>query len=195
MNAKTPDEQIEAANAQTSALARLLVVVENYPQLKSDANFQRLMDELAGTENRIAVARQRYNDSARQDTTRCAAASRRTSPPRCSASRNTPITKRRPRRSGCRRSTSASKRATTSSRRLTYNSGARTRSLRAPRESARTFSVPRGSRAGCGGIQPPLHSITSGVARLTAAAPHTDAAEVAQGEAAWGFWPTDVPGS
>ena len=66
MNAKTPDEQIEAANAQTSALARLLVVVENYPQLKSDANFQRLMDELAGTENRIAVARQRYNDSARQ---------------------------------------------------------------------------------------------------------------------------------
>ncbi len=66
MNAKTPDEQIEAANAQTSALARLLVVVENYPQLKSDANFQRLMDELGGTENRIAVARQRYNESARQ---------------------------------------------------------------------------------------------------------------------------------
>ena len=66
MNAKTPDEQIEAANAQTSALARLLAVVENYPQLKSDATFQRLMDELAGTENRIAVARQRYNDTARQ---------------------------------------------------------------------------------------------------------------------------------
>jgi LemA protein len=66
MNAKTPDDQIEAANAQTSALARLLAVVENYPQLKSDANFQRLMDELAGTENRIAVARQRYNDTARQ---------------------------------------------------------------------------------------------------------------------------------
>jgi LemA protein len=66
MNAKTPDDQIEAANAQTSALARLLAVVENYPQLKSDANFQRLMDELAGTENRIAVARQRYNDAARQ---------------------------------------------------------------------------------------------------------------------------------
>ena len=66
MNAKTPDEQVEAANAQTSALARLLAVVENYPQLKSDANFQRLMDELAGTENRIAVARQRYNDAARQ---------------------------------------------------------------------------------------------------------------------------------
>ena len=66
MNARTQDEQIEAANAQTSALARLLAVVENYPQLKSDANFQRLMDELAGTENRIAVARQRYNDAARQ---------------------------------------------------------------------------------------------------------------------------------
>jgi LemA protein len=66
MNAKTPEEQVEAANAQTSALARLLVVVENYPQLKSDANFQRLMDELAGTENRLAVARQRYNDAARQ---------------------------------------------------------------------------------------------------------------------------------
>ena len=66
MNAKTPDEQIEAANAQTAALGRLMVVVENYPQLKSDANFQRLMDELAGTENRIAVARQRYNDAARE---------------------------------------------------------------------------------------------------------------------------------
>jgi LemA protein len=66
MNAKTPDEQIEAANAQTSALARLIAVAENYPQLKSDATFQRLMDELAGTENRIAVARQRYNEAARQ---------------------------------------------------------------------------------------------------------------------------------
>jgi LemA protein len=66
MSAKTPQDQIEAANVQTTALARLLAVVENYPQLKSDANFQRLMDELAGTENRIAVARQRYNDAARQ---------------------------------------------------------------------------------------------------------------------------------
>ena len=66
MAAKTPDEQIEAANAQTSALARLIAISESYPQLKSDATFLRLMDDLAGTENRLAVARQRYNDAARQ---------------------------------------------------------------------------------------------------------------------------------
>ena len=66
MAAKTPDEQIEAANAQTSALARLIAISESYPQLKSDATFLRLMDDLAGTENRLAVARQRYNDTARQ---------------------------------------------------------------------------------------------------------------------------------
>jgi LemA protein len=62
LSAKTPEETIQAANAQTSALGRLLAVVENYPNLKADAQFSRLMDELAGTENRLAVARMRYNE-------------------------------------------------------------------------------------------------------------------------------------
>lgn len=60
--ARTPEETIEAANQQSSALARLLVLVENYPQLRSNESFNRLMDELAGTENRIAVERMRYNE-------------------------------------------------------------------------------------------------------------------------------------
>lgn len=60
--AKTPEQTIAAANEQSSALARLLVVVENYPNLKADEQFNRLMDELSGTENRIAVERMRYNE-------------------------------------------------------------------------------------------------------------------------------------
>src|SRR3954470_14318348 len=60
--AKTPDETIQAANQQTTALGRLLAISENYPQLKANEQFNRLMDELSGTENRIAVERQRYND-------------------------------------------------------------------------------------------------------------------------------------
>src|SRR5438270_2852272 len=60
--AKSPDETIAAANRQTSALGRLLAVVENYPNLKANEQFNRLMDELAGTENRLAVQRQRYNE-------------------------------------------------------------------------------------------------------------------------------------
>ena len=60
--ARTPAETIAAANEQSSALARLLVVVENYPDLKSSEIFARLTDELSGTENRIATERMRYNE-------------------------------------------------------------------------------------------------------------------------------------
>jgi LemA protein len=59
--ARTPEETMKANAEVTSALSRLLVVVENYPQLKADQTFIRLMDELAGTENRISVERMRYN--------------------------------------------------------------------------------------------------------------------------------------
>src|SRR5881227_3153524 len=62
LSAKSPEESIAAANRQSSALGRLLAVVENYPQLKANEQFNRLMDELAGTENRLAVERMRYND-------------------------------------------------------------------------------------------------------------------------------------
>jgi LemA protein len=64
-NAGTQSEQIAAANNMDSALSRLLVVVENYPDLKSDQNFLALQDELAGTENRVSVSRTRYNDVVR----------------------------------------------------------------------------------------------------------------------------------
>ena len=60
--ANTPVDQANADAELTGALNRLLIVVENYPDLKSNENFQQLMDELAGTENRLAVARKDYND-------------------------------------------------------------------------------------------------------------------------------------
>ncbi len=66
MGAQTPAARIAGNNQLEGALARLAVVVENYPQLKSDENFLRLQDELAGTENRIAIARQRYNEAVKR---------------------------------------------------------------------------------------------------------------------------------
>lgn len=63
--ARSPRETIEAGRAMDSALGRLFVVVENYPQLKSNDAFVQLMDELAGTENRLATERKRYNDQVR----------------------------------------------------------------------------------------------------------------------------------
>jgi LemA protein len=63
MGAGSPQAKIAANGQLDGALSRLLVVVENYPVLKSNENFLRLQDELAGTENRIAVERKRYNDA------------------------------------------------------------------------------------------------------------------------------------
>lgn len=64
-NAATIDDKVRAASGMDSAVARLLVVAENYPDLKADQTFLRLMDELSGTENRIAVERMRYNEAVR----------------------------------------------------------------------------------------------------------------------------------
>jgi LemA protein len=63
LGAKTPTDKIAANGQLDGALGHLLLIVENYPQLKSNENFLRLQDELAGTENRIAVERKRYNDT------------------------------------------------------------------------------------------------------------------------------------
>src|SRR6266704_766671 len=63
MGARTPADRIAANGQLDGALGRLLAIVENYPQLKSNENFLRLQDELAGTENRIAVERRRYNET------------------------------------------------------------------------------------------------------------------------------------
>jgi LemA protein len=63
LSAGTPSDKIAANQQLDGALGRLLAIVENYPQLKSNENFLRLQDELAGTENRIAVERKRYNET------------------------------------------------------------------------------------------------------------------------------------
>lgn len=60
--ARTTEEKIQAANQLEGSLGRLLAIVENYPQIKSDQAVIKLMDELAGTENRVAVERRRYNE-------------------------------------------------------------------------------------------------------------------------------------
>lgn len=59
------EERVEATNQMETALSRLMVIIENYPQLNSNQTIQALMDELAGTENRINIARERYNESVR----------------------------------------------------------------------------------------------------------------------------------
>ena len=63
LNARTPGEKIAANGQLDGAIGRLLAIAENYPNLKSDQNFRALQDELAGTENRIAVERRRYNEA------------------------------------------------------------------------------------------------------------------------------------
>ncbi len=62
-SANTMDEKVKAAQGLDASIGRLIAVAENYPQLKADGTFLKLMDELSGTENRIAVERMRYNDS------------------------------------------------------------------------------------------------------------------------------------
>jgi LemA protein len=66
LNAQGPAGKIAANGKLDSALGRLLLLTENYPQLRSSDQFMRLQDELSGTENRISVARKRYNDALRE---------------------------------------------------------------------------------------------------------------------------------
>ena len=63
LNARTPQDKMAANGQLDGALGRLLAIAENYPNLKADESFLRLQDELAGTENRIAVSRRRYNEA------------------------------------------------------------------------------------------------------------------------------------
>lgn len=70
MNANSVEEKSNANNELTSSLNALMVVVENYPDLKSSQNFIQLSDELSGTENRIAVARKDYNDAVKEYNTK-----------------------------------------------------------------------------------------------------------------------------
>jgi len=66
LGASSRADKIQSANQIESAIGKLISLSEAYPQLKADGNFQRLMDELAGTENRVAVARNRYNEAVQQ---------------------------------------------------------------------------------------------------------------------------------
>jgi len=68
--ATTVNDKVQAANGVEGALGRLLAIAENYPQLKASENFIALQDELAGTENRVAVARMRYNETVQSYNTR-----------------------------------------------------------------------------------------------------------------------------
>ena len=66
LGASSQTDKIQTANQFEGAISKLLSIAEAYPQLKADGSFQRLQDELAGTENRLAVERKRYNDAVQQ---------------------------------------------------------------------------------------------------------------------------------